>query len=346
MYVDSGLDPGTRERFPSAMPPRGPVVLLVDDQPIIGAAVKQMLAAEADIEFHFCDSAEMAVSVAEAVAPTTILQDLVMPKLDGYTMLQRYREHPATADIPVIVLSSKEDPRDKSEAFAKGASDYLVKLPDKIELIARIRAYSRSFLALRERDAAFKALDAARRELETKNAILERMTAIDGLTGIANRRRFDETLEAEWRRARREHTQLGLILIDVDFFKRFNDHYGHLAGDDCLRKVASALANATHRPADLVARYGGEEFVALLPITDRAGVTTVAESLRNAVESLALPHEKSDAHPTVTISLGAALVAPPTAAGSVTAESLIARADKALYSAKHGGRNRVTLADD
>jgi two-component system chemotaxis family response regulator WspR len=326
------------------MESRGPVVLLVDDQPIVGAAVKKMLADEADIAFHFCDSADAALAMAESVSPTTILQDLVMPKTDGLAMLQRYREHAATSDIPVIVLSSKEDPRDKSEAFARGASDYLVKLPDKIELIARIRAHSRSFLAQRERDAAFKALDAARRELETKNAILERMTAIDGLTGIANRRRFDESLISEWRRARRDHTCIGLILIDVDFFKRYNDHYGHLAGDDCLRKVATALASTTKRPADLVARYGGEEFVALLPQTDRDGIATVAESLRAAVEALAVPHAKSEAKDTVTISLGAALALPQQGETDDAAQALIARADQALYAAKHGGRNRHVFA--
>jgi two-component system chemotaxis family response regulator WspR len=326
------------------MESRGPVVLLVDDQPIVGAAVKKMLADESDITFHYCDSADAALQVADQVSPTTILQDLVMPKIDGYTMLQRYREHARTSDIPVIVLSSKEDPRDKSEAFGKGASDYLVKLPDKIELIARIRAHSRSFLAQRERDAAFKALDAARLELEAKNAILEHMSAIDGLTGIANRRRFDEALLSEWRRARRDHSSIGLILIDVDFFKRYNDHYGHLSGDDCLRKVASALASTIRRPADLVARYGGEEFVALLPQTDRAGIETVAESLRAAVESLAVAHEKSDATSTVTISLGAALSTPQASDADDAALALIARADRALYEAKRGGRNRYAFA--
>lgn len=326
------------------MESRGPVVLLVDDQPIVGAAVKKMLADEADIRFHFCDSADAALAIADSVSPTTILQDLVMPKIDGYTMLQRYREHAATSDIPVIVLSSKEDPRDKGEAFAKGASDYLVKLPDKIELIARIRAHSRSFVAQRDRDAAFKALDAARRELEAKNAILERMSALDGLTGIANRRRFDETLLSEWRRARRDHTCIGLILIDVDFFKRYNDHYGHLAGDDCLRKVATALASTIRRPADLVARYGGEEFVALLPQTDRAGIETVAESLRASIESLAIAHAKSDVKDSVTISLGAALSLPQASETDEAAQTLIARADQALYEAKRGGRNRYAFA--
>ncbi|HEY4177781.1 MAG TPA: diguanylate cyclase [Kofleriaceae bacterium] len=321
------------------MLPRGPVVLLVDDQPIVGAAVRKMLAAEQDITFHFCESAEGALAMAEAIEPTTILQDLVMPRTDGYTMLQRYRENTATSDIPVIVLSSREDPRDKSEAFAKGASDYLVKLPDKIELIARIRAHSHSFLAQRQRDAAFKALELARAELEEKNAILERMSAIDGLTGIANRRRFDEALAAEWKRSRRDKSELGLILIDVDFFKRFNDTYGHLAGDDCLRKVAQSLAAVVRRPADLAARYGGEEFVVLLPQTDAEGVATVADGMREAVEALALAHASSDVEKHVTISLGSARARPETDDTAGT-QALIERADKALYAAKRAGRNR------
>jgi two-component system chemotaxis family response regulator WspR len=318
----------------------GPVVLLVDDQAIVAAALRKMLASEPDIALHYCEAPEGALALAEQVRPTTILQDLVMPGIDGFTMVQRYRDNASTKDVPVIVLSSKEDPRDKSDAFARGASDYLVKLPDKIELIARIRAHSRSYLAQQERDAAFKALEAAQKELEVKNAILERLTAIDGLTGIANRRRFDEALAAEWRRARRESTELSLVLIDVDFFKKFNDHYGHLEGDDCLRRVAGALATALHRSGDLVARYGGEEFVVILPNTDVEGTSTVAESLRAEVESLNLPHARSEAAGCVTISLGSSTVRPKELDEDAEPEILIKQADEALYEAKRGGRNR------
>jgi two-component system, chemotaxis family, response regulator WspR len=313
------------------------VVLLVDDQPIVGEAIRRMLADDPEIDFHFCADPAQAVALAGTLQPTTILQDLVMPGIDGFTMVEKFREHTATRQIPIIVLSSKEDPRDKSRAFAGGASDYLVKLPDKIELIARIRAHSRSFLATLERDAAYRELEELGRQLAEKNAILEKLSSLDGLTGIANRRRFDEALDQEWRRGRRDQSALSLILIDVDFFKRYNDRYGHLRGDDCLRQVATGLAEVVHRPGDLVARYGGEEFVVLLPATDSAGAATVAEALRAKIEGLAIPHALSEAAQVVTISLGSATVRPD---GDSGAEVVVAAADLALYAAKTGGRNR------
>jgi two-component system chemotaxis family response regulator WspR len=250
------------------------------------------------------------VEIAEQVGPTTILQDLEMPGVDGFTQVERMRAHPATAAVPIIVLSSREDPRDKSRAFAIGASDYLIKLPDPIELVARIRAHSKSFQAQRERDAAYRQLEELGRQLAEKNAVLERLSSLDGLTGIANRRRLDETLDLEWRRARRDGSLLSLIMIDVDYFKKFNDRYGHLAGDDCLRQVAVTLTGGLHRPADLVARFGGEEFAVLMAATDAAGAGHVAETLRARVEELAIPHERSEIAPCVTISLGSATVRP------------------------------------
>jgi two-component system, chemotaxis family, response regulator WspR len=318
-------------------PARGLVVLLIDDQAIVGEAIRRMLADAPEIAFHYCNDASQAVTAAETVKPTTILQDLVMPGVDGFTIVERFREHHSTRQIPIIVLSSKEDPRDKSRAFAQGASDYLVKLPDKIELIARIRAHSKSYLAQLERDAAYRELEELGRQLAEKNAILERLSSLDGLTGIANRRRFDEALDLEWRRARREGSKLSLILIDVDYFKRFNDHYGHLAGDDCLRQVAASLADVVHRPGDLVARYGGEEFVILLPSTDETGVEIVAEQLRARVETLCLPHARSEVAECVTISLGCATVRATDDQGGA---GLVAAADSALYEAKRAGRNR------
>jgi two-component system, chemotaxis family, response regulator WspR len=317
------------------------VVLLVDDQPIIYEALRRMLEGEPGIELHYCAEAPQALPTARRVRPTVVLQDLVMPDIEGFTLLKFYRREPATATVPVIVLSTREDAHDKSRAFADGASDYLVKLPDKVELVARIRAHSKSYVAQLERDEAFRKLEALTRELEARNAELARLSAVDGLTGVSNRRSFDATLEHEWKRALRERTELSLVLIDVDFFKRYNDAYGHLAGDDCLRKVARALAAVVNRPADSVSRYGGEEFAVLLPSTHAAGAAGVAESMRAAVENLALEHRASDISAHVTLSLGVATRVP---LQDSSPNELIESADQALYEAKREGRNRVRAA--
>lgn len=319
-------------------------VLVVDDQPIVVEALRRILEPEVDVEFLACREAASALEVAKAHRPTVILQDLVMPDGDGFALLRSYCAAPELEGVPVIVLSAKEDPRDKSEAFSLGASDYLVKLPDRIELLARVRAHSRSFVARQERDAAFRELEQLKARLEAQNAELARMSAIDGLTGLANRRRFDEMLDAELRRALRENTELSLIMTDVDHFKHYNDRYGHVGGDSCLRRIADAMRDSVKRPGDLVARYGGEEFGIVLPNTVSRGAAQLAETIRLAVADLGLEHEASDVAPHVTLSLGIASVLP---GAKSTASELIERADGALYAAKRGGRNRsVTAAAD
>lgn len=216
------------------------MVLLVDDQAMIGEAVRRSLASEAGIDFHFCSDPQQAVAVANQIKPTVILQDLVMPGVDGLTLLAAYRGNPATRDIPIIVLSTKEEPTVKSAAFAAGANDYLVKLPDAIELVARIRYHSRSYIALQQRDEAYRALRESQQQLLETNLVLQRLMNSDGLTGLSNRRHFDEYLEMEWRRSLREQSQLSLLMIDVDYFKSYNDTFGHVAGDEALRQVAEA----------------------------------------------------------------------------------------------------------
>jgi two-component system chemotaxis family response regulator WspR len=321
-------------------PAPGVVVLLVDDQAIVAEALRRMLADRPDIAFHACADGALALPTARQVKPTVILQDLVMPGVDGFTLVRFFRADPDTANVPIIVLSSKEDPRDKSRAFETGASDYLVKIPDKIELIARIKAHSRSYLLQAERDAAYRALESLKRELEASNLELARISNQDGLTLLANRRRFDEALDTECRRAARDQTALSLIMTDVDFFKKYNDAYGHPAGDECLRRVAESLSSAVRRPADLAARYGGEEFALILPSTPQDGAVHVAEAVRSGVEAMAMAHAKSDAADHVTLSLGIATLDPE---HPVSPKSLIERADAALYAAKHCGRNRWAI---
>ncbi|ROL74626.1 PleD family two-component system response regulator [Pseudomonas vranovensis] len=314
------------------------MVLLVDDQAMIGEAVRRGLAHEENIDFHFCADPHQAVTQAVRIKPTVILQDLIMPGLDGLTLVREYRNNPATQDIPIIVLSTKEDPLVKSAAFAAGANDYLVKLPDNIELVARIRYHSRSYLTLLQRDEAYRALRVSQQQLLDTNLVLQRLMNSDGLTGLSNRRHFDEYLELEWRRAMREQAQLSLLMIDVDYFKSFNDTFGHLAGDEALRKVAEAIRASCARPSDLPARYGGEEFALVLPNTSPGGARLVAEKLRQTVAAMNIAHTMPNADSVLTVSIGLATLTP--GIGS-HCRQLISAADKGLYLAKNNGRNQV-----
>ena len=317
------------------------MVLLVDDQAMIGEAVRRGLAHEDNIDFHFCADPHQAVQQAMRIKPTVILQDLIMPGLDGLTLVREYRSNPATQDIPIIVLSTKEDPLVKRAAFAAGANDYLVKLPDTIELVARIRYHSRSYLTLLQRDEAYRALRVSQQQLLDSNLMLQRLMNSDGLTGLSNRRHFDEYLELEWRRAMREQQQLSLLMIDVDYFKAYNDTFGHLAGDEALRRVAEAIRGSCSRPSDLPARYGGEEFALVLPNTSPGGARLVAEKLRQSVLGLAIEHMAPSAGSHLTVSVGLATQVPTIGSHC---RQLISAADKGLYQAKNGGRNQVGVA--
>ena len=183
----------------------------------------------------------------------------------------------------------------------------------------------------------------AEEALQKANKELERLAAVDGLTQIANRRRFDEYLNREWKREKRDKKWLSLILCDIDVFKLYNDHYGHLSGDDCLKAVAQSIETNVKRPADLVARYGGEEFAVILPDTDAEGALHVAETIREGVKNLNISHEKSSVCSYVTLSLGVSSVVPNSES---LPEVLVKSADDALYEAKKNGRDRVVLKTD
>ncbi|MDE1180577.1 diguanylate cyclase [Paraburkholderia sp.] len=317
------------------------MVLLVDDQAIIGEAVRLALVGEAGVDFHYCASPEEAVACAEQTRATVILQDLVMPGTDGLTLVRLYRQNPATRDIPIIVLSTKEEPLVKSAAFAAGANDYLVKLPDRLELIARIRYHSRSYMNLLQRDEAYQALRQSQQQLLATNLELQRLTHSDGLTGLSNRRYLDQYLAAEWRRGTRDQTGLGFLMIDVDNFKAYNDTYGHVAGDVVLQRIAHTVATCLGRTPDLAARFGGEEFAVVLPGMSAGGLRLLAEKIRLAIEALGIEHSGSGTG-WVTISIGAAMVV-PTLDAPVT--SLIEAADAGLYRAKRDGKNRVAISE-
>lgn len=316
-------------------------VLLVEDQPTVAEWVRDTLGPHA-MELSVCTASQAALKSALSFAPTVILQDLMMPDIDGFSLLERYRESQQLRDVPVIVLSSLANVDEKVRAFELGAADYLVKLPHPVELVARVRANSRAYQTRKERDQLNSQMHKMMEQLTESNFKLARVAREDGLTGLANRRAFDEALENEWRRSMRDQSTLSLAMIDLDFFKLYNDCYGHVRGDECLRTVAQAVAGRARRPADLAARYGGEELCMLLPDTSREGARAVGEGLRRAIEDLALPHEaRKDGTPCVTASVG---VTSLVAKQGDTPRSLIESADAALYEAKRRGRNAVVHA--
>jgi two-component system, chemotaxis family, response regulator WspR len=262
--------------------------------------------------------------------------------VSGLELVHQYRADPATRGVPIIVLSSKEDPTVKSDAFKAGANDYLVKLPDQIELIARIRYHSMAYVNQMQRDDAYRALRESQQQLMETNLELQRLTKIDGLTGVSNRRYFNEYMEAEWKRAVRSKQPLSILMIDVDHFKLYNDTYGHVAGDEVLKKIAQCIKLGFRRSTDLAARYGGEEFAVILPETPFFGIQRLAEKLCKAVEALDLVHTASRSANCVTISVGGATMIPQRGDSLFP---LVDAADKCLYEAKKGGRNRAASRD-
>nr|MBF0222167.1 diguanylate cyclase [Desulfobulbaceae bacterium] len=313
-------------------------VLLIDDQPMIAEAVRRSLQDERDIEFHYCSDPTKAIKIANQIKPTIILQDLVMPEVNGLMMVKFFRVNKETAQVPIIILSTKEDPKIKSEAFAVGVNDYIVKLPDKIELIARIRYHSEAYIYHRQRDEAFLALQESQRQLNRANRSLEKLSSLDGLTGIANRRQFDSVLEKEWLRAMRNGSNISLLMLDIDYFKLYNDTYGHQGGDSCLKVVANILKESENRPADLAARYGGEEFCIILPETGETGVKDIAQSVLDRIRKTTIPHKSSKVSKYLSASIGTATMIP---GRDTNPDKIIEIADKALYKAKNDGRDRV-----
>jgi diguanylate cyclase (GGDEF)-like protein len=253
--------------------------------------------------------------------PDLILLDVMMPDMDGYEVLRRLRADPLTEHISVIFISGLDRPEDEASGLKMGASDYITKPFNQTVVMARVALHL---------------------QVVRQRRMLERLANIDGLTELANRRRFDEVYELEWQRARRTGRPLSLALLDIDAFKQYNDRYGHPAGDRALRAVARLAAGAMRRPADLAARYGGEELVLLLPETGAHEAQQVVAQLREAVAGLTIAHEASTVAKVLTASVGGATLAPSGAEG---AAELFEAADAQLYRAKQAGRNRVAWRD-
>jgi two-component system chemotaxis family response regulator WspR len=322
------------------------VVLLVDDQAMVGEAVRRMLANEPDLEFHYCGNPAAAIPFAERLKPTVILQDLIMPGVDGLTLMRQYRANPVTREIPVIVLSTREDPIVKKDAFVAGANDYLVKLPDKIELIARIRLHSKAYLNQIQRDEAYLRLSGSQRELVLSNTALaeriselqavrdelSRLVSTDALTSVTSRRRWFELATTEFIRYRRYGRPLAFLMADLDLFKRINDTFGHEAGDEVLRRFGSMVCAAS-RQSDVVGRIGGEEFAIMLPETSMDGAEEVAGRIVAACRDLVSPTPAGEVKFTCSVGVAEAT------ALDANLEEVLRRADAALYDTKRGGRD-------
>ncbi len=292
-----------------------PKLLLVDDQPVNIQTLYQIFAD--DHEVFMATSGEQALALCRDKQPDLVLLDVIMPGMDGLETCQRLKEDADTADIPVIFVTSQNSPEEETHGLEVGAVDFISKPVNPAVVRARVKTQL---------------------TLKAQTDALRMLASLDGLTGVPNRRIFDERLDAEWRACRRSGSPLSLLMVDVDHFKLYNDHYGHLDGDQCLKAIASALASSVERGRDMLARFGGEEFVCLLPDTDLEGAKHIAEKLRQAVEGLAIPHVESKTAATVTVSLGVATTAE---CDALEPPDLLKVADEQLYLAKQSGRNRV-----
>jgi diguanylate cyclase (GGDEF)-like protein len=269
-----------------------------------------------------------------------ILMDIVMPEIDGIEACRNVKMRKWLVDVPVIMVTATTEKDDLQLAFSAGAMDYIKKPLDRVELLARVRSALRLKHETYRRKAREMELIEVTRQLKAANERLQSLSFLDGLTGIANRRYFDQGLLQESRRSMRDNTPLSLIMLDIDFFKAFNDTYGHLKGDDCLKTVVATFKQTLNRPGDFPARYGGEEFAVVLPNTDDIGASIIAEELRVNIERASIEHINSLCADHVTVSLGVVTRFP---GQTETPEDLILAADSALYRSKHEGRNRVSV---
>src|SRR3984957_10727911 len=303
-------------------------ILLVDDDP---GAIQLMGRILADVgKLRFATNGKDALRLARDAAPDLILLDAAMPGMSGFELLRTLKAESSLTDVPVIFITSHNEAGFEVSALDMGAADFIAKPLKPSRVLARVRTQ------LRVKHMADE---------------LRRPATTDVLTGVANRRHFDELLEREWLRARRSGDPVSLLMIDVDHFKLYNDLYGHPKGDVCLRQVAQALSSACKRPADLVARYGGEEFMILLPQTPRCGAQRIAQQVLEAVAAFGILHDDSQTTHYVSVSVGIACFDDASGCraydlpGLLGASDLVRAADKALYSAKHAGRGQAKLRD-
>ena len=299
------------------------LVLIVDDEPFMRMQLRLSLQYEGYRTAEAQDGRE-ALIVFQQLHPDIVLLDAIMPDMDGFDCCTQLQSLDASKYTPILMITGLEDQESVDRAFEVGAIDYVTK--------------PIHWPVLRQRVKRLIQQSQLQRQLEAANQELQRLVTIDELTQVANRRRFEEYCAQEWQRLAREQLPLSLILCDVDFFKSYNDTYGHQAGDRCLQEIAQAIKNTVKRPADLVARYGGEEFAVILPQTDAEGALILAQTICYAVRTLAIPHKNSQVSSDVSISAGVATEIPQP---NSDFQTIIAAADRALYQAKTQGRDRV-----
>lgn len=293
-----------------------PKLLVVDDQPINIQVMYQAFAGECQV--FMATSGEQALTICKDNPPDLILLDVVMPGMDGFEVCTRLKADEATRNIPVMFVTAHTDSAQETHGLSIGAVDFIAKPINPAVVRARVKTQL---------------------TLKFQSDLLRKLVFLDGLSGVYNRRYFDQQLVIEWARSSRSTTPLSVLMIDVDYFKAFNDRYGHQAGDDCLRQIATALKTSLKRPADLVARYGGEEFACILPDTAIDDALMLARGMETRVRDLHIKHETSDvANKTVSISVG---VATRIVDSAGDAAALLGLADAQLYQAKQTGRARV-----
>lgn len=292
-------------------------LLVVDDQPINIRILHQIFADGHDV--FMATSGEQALAFCQKTPPDLVLLDVVMQGMSGLEVCAALKQQRETASIPVIFVTALGHPEEEAACWEAGGVDFITKPINAQTTRNRVRAHL---------------------TLKYQSDMLRQLAWIDGLTGAANRRQFDERLPSDFKRCRRAGLPMSVAQVDVDFFKRYNDALGHLAGDDCLRQVAAALRDGMRRPSDMVARTGGEEFTVLMPDTDADGALVLADRLASAVQELKLPHPDGVAGQ-VTVSIGVAT----SGAADERAEQLVDRADRALYRAKQCGRAQVAVED-
>ncbi|MCT7522237.1 diguanylate cyclase [Aliarcobacter cryaerophilus] len=297
-----------------------PTILVVDDMTTTLLLIHDLL--KDTYEVKIAKSGTKALEILESPNDIDlILLDIEMPDINGYDVCKRIKNNETIKNIPIIFITGRTSQEDEEYGLNLGAIDYITKPFNKAIVKLRIKNYL---------------------DLKIKNDMLEKLSMYDGLTNIRNRRFFDETFEKTFNEIKRDKKSLAVLMIDIDFFKPYNDNYGHGQGDETLRKVAKALEKTIKRASDFVARYGGEEFVILLKDINKNGVEAVANNLLNAVRELKITHEFSKIENYVTISIGASFY---NSSSDITKLELLLKADETLYSVKNSGRNNFAILE-